>query len=155
MFIIAVAEYGFRESALEQLYITIHYSITFIHSEHRYVFVQWHFTGWPQCLKAMVQTLMIVTTETFIQFHFHSLAQSLALQQTVFLEIKGTVHPNMKVLSLLLIQTSAEHKEEFWIWRMSVTKQLMDPIDFHSIFFKIYYFMFSRRRKIIHVWNNL
>jgi len=54
-------------------------------------------------------------------------------------------------------------------WRMSVTRQLMYPIDFHimegkkwgtstvwlSTFFKISSFVFSRRKKFMQVWNNL
>jgi len=52
--------------------------------------------------------------------------------------------------------------------RMSVTKQLMGPIDFHSMgekirksmvwsltFFKISSFVFNRRKKFAQVWNNL
>jgi len=56
---------------------------------------------------------------------------------------------------------------------MSVSKQLMGPIDIHSIFFsyygsqwglgpvwlpiflKISSFVFSRRKKFIQVWNNM
>jgi len=54
---------------------------------------------------------------------------------------------------------------------MLVTKQLTAPIDFHCIFFltievnecrqvnclvpfKISYFMFNRRKRLIQIWNN-
>ncbi len=67
MYIVVVPEYDFWESN------TLKYvSITFLQSKHKYVLssdILWA----DQCFKTMIHTLMTITTETFIQFHFQSL----------------------------------------------------------------------------------
>jgi len=96
----------------------------------------------------------------------------------VYRGLKGIVHPKMK-MSVIIYSPSSCSKPE-WIsffcwtqekkfWRIRVTKQLMDPIDIkinkntmevngvHQLlgYWQITCFVFSRRRKFIHVWNKL
>ncbi len=72
---------------------------------------------------------------------------------------KGKVHPKMKIV----IFSPSICSKPVWIsfscwmqkkifWRMFVTKQLTVAIDFHSMK-KSTYFVFSRRKKLIQVWN--
>jgi len=67
----------------------------------------------------------------------------------------------------MLFQTCGTQKKIFW--RIWVTKKLMGRIDFHSMdennvgpinclvthILKNIYFVFSRRKKVLQVWNNL
>jgi len=95
-----------------------------------------------------------------------------------YMYFKGIVHPKKKIVIIYSpsscskpvqyeFLSSAEHK------RRCGNQQLMDPIDFHMVikinygsqwgpstvwlltFFKISYFVLSRRKKFIQVWSKL